>query len=205
MSRIGKNPVPIPDKVSVTVRGQTVSAEGPKGKAELDVHPQLTVRHDKENNQIVIEPRKLKNARSKAVRYQSAQWGTARSLVANLLQGVAEGYQKTVQVVGVGYSAELRGQQLAVNAGFASDVVLDVPEGIEVQPPKSENINVSGSGSMPCVTVTFESVNKQLVGQFASQVRSVRPPEPYKGKGIRYKGEEIKRKAGKALAAGAPS
>ncbi len=204
MSRIGKNPVPIPDKVSVTVSGQTVAAEGPKGKAELDIHPQLDVRHDEENNQIVIAPKKLDNARSKAARHQRAQWGTARSLVANLLQGVAEGYQKTVQVVGVGYSAELRGQQLAVNAGFASEVVLDVPEGVEVQPPKSENINVSGSGSMPCVTVTFESVNKQLVGQFAAQVRSVRPPEPYKGKGIRYKGEEIKRKAGKALAAGAP-
>ncbi|MFO7897847.1 MAG: 50S ribosomal protein L6 [Planctomycetota bacterium] len=205
MSRIGKNPVPIPDGVSVSVSGQTVAAEGPKGQARLDVHHQIAVRHDEENHQVVLKPEALKQTRAKAARYQRAQWGTARTLVANLLEGVARGYRKTVQVVGVGYGAEVRGRELVLSVGFANDISLDIPEGIEVPPPKSENLQVSGVGSLPCSTVTFEGVDKQLVGQFAAQVRAVRPPEPYKGKGIRYEGEDVKRKAGKALAAGAPA
>jgi large subunit ribosomal protein L6 len=202
MSRTGRIPVPLPDGVTAACKGRKFTVEGPRGSAELAIDRSLAIEVDDEARQVVVRPKKLRGAGAKGARHQRAMWGTTRRLIANAVEGVNQGYTRRLQVVGVGYSAVIEGQNLVLRCGFANSVTLPIPDDVTVQPPESSNISVSGVGQVPCTTVTLESVDKQAVGQFAAIIRRVRPPEPYKGKGIRYADEEVKRKAGKVLAAG---
>ena len=177
MSRIGKKPVPV-GKAKVTVNDRHVAVEGPKGKLELDVHPTITVVQE-DGNLIVTRPNDLKPSK--------ALHGLTRSLLANMVEGVTNGYRKVLEIQGVGYKAEQRGKNLVLSVGFANPVTMPIPGNVAVALEGTSKIVVTGA-------------DKQAVGQFAAAVRSQRKPEPYKGKGIRYEGEVVKIKAGKAFA-----
>jgi large subunit ribosomal protein L6 len=177
MSRIGKRPVPIPSNVTATVDGQTVKMKGPKGELSFTVPDKIKVA--KTNAGIEVSPLDdTKMARS--------MWGMSRTMVANLIRGVLEGYSRTLEIQGVGFRAAMKGKELQLNIGFSHDVVHKIPAGVDVKVAgaKQEIIMVSG-------------IDKQLVGQVAANIRASRPPEPYQGKGIRYQGEYIFRKEGK--------
>lgn len=177
MSRIGKKPVPVPSNVTATVSGREVKVKGPKGELSFTVPEEVKV--EKTEAGILVTPiEESKTARS--------MWGMSRTMVSNLVNGVTEGYSRTLEIQGVGYRAAMKGKDLQLNIGYSHDVVHPVPTGLEVKVggAKQEVIIISG-------------IDKQLVGQFAANVRSSRPPEPYQGKGIRYKGEYIFRKEGK--------
>ena len=177
MSRIGKKPVAVPSGVTATVAGQVVKMKGPKGELSFSAPEDVNI--EMKDGEIVVTPRdESKKARS--------MWGMSRTQIANLLTGVTEGYSKTLEIQGVGYRAAMKGKDLGLNIGFSHDVTHKIPEGVQVQ--------VSGA-KQEVVTVT--GIDKQLVGQVAADIRSYRPPEPYQGKGIRYKGEYIFRKEGK--------
>jgi len=179
MSRIGKKPVPVTKGVKITINDHLMKFEGPKGKLELNVHPAVDVKLDTDKNEVVVT-RRDDEKQSKALH------GLTRALVANQIQGVAEGYKKALEVQGVGYKAELRGKNLVLSVGFANTITLPVPPALTVT-VEGAIINIAGA-------------DKQAVGQFASDVRRVRKPEPYKGKGVRYQGEVVKIKPGKAFA-----
>ncbi|WP_127523774.1 50S ribosomal protein L6 [Mesorhizobium sp. Z1-4] len=175
MSRIGKKPVSVPDGVTATVNGQTVSAKGPKGELRFVVNDEVLVKL--EDGKIDVSPRdQSKLARSK--------WGMSRTQISNILSGVKEGFEKRLEINGVGYRAAMQGKNLQLALGFSHDVVYEVPEGITVQVPKPTEIVVSG-------------IDKQQVGQVAAEIRKYRGPEPYKGKGVKYAEERIVRKEGK--------
>ncbi len=175
MSRIGKKPVPVPQGVTANVDGQTVSVKGPKGELQTSLVAIVSVAL--ENGAVVVKPRNnSKQARS--------AWGLSRTLIANLMVGVTEGFTKKLEINGVGYRAAMQGKGLKLNLGYSHDVVYDIPDGIEVTTPKPTEIVVSG-------------IDKQKVGQVAAEIREWRKPEPYKGKGIKYAGEYIFRKEGK--------
>ncbi|MBL1405355.1 MAG: 50S ribosomal protein L6 [Hyphomicrobiales bacterium] len=175
MSRIGKKPVAIPEGVTATVDGRTVTAKGPKGELQIVLDAEVTV--EKTEDGIKISPRgNTKVARSK--------WGLSRTLVANIMVGVTEGYTKSLEINGVGYRAAMQGNNVKLLLGFSHDVVYEVPEGVTVVCPKPTEITVSG-------------IDKQKVGQVAAEIRSYRSPEPYKGKGVKYADEVIFRKEGK--------
>jgi large subunit ribosomal protein L6 len=176
MSRIGKKPVPV-GKAKVAVNGQKVTADGPKGKLELTVHPLITVKLDA-GNLIVTRP--------DDERQSKALHGLTRALLANIVEGVTNGYKKSLEIQGVGYKAEMKGKNIVLSVGFANPVTMPIPG----------NVTVAIEGAKIHVT----GADKQAVGQFAAQVRKVRKPEPYKGKGIRYEGEQVKIKPGKAFA-----
>lgn len=177
MSRVGKQPVEIPQGVKVHIADNIVSAEGPKGKLSLAVHPTISVKQ--QDGKLVCE-------RADDERQSRALHGLFRALVRNLLLGVAKGFEKKLEVVGIGYSAALDGKRLKLTVGFSQPVSVPVPDGITVALPDTTHIVISGA-------------NKQQVGQFAAEVRKVRKPEPYKGFGIKYDGEQVRRKAGKAF------
>ena len=179
MSRIGKKPVPT-GAAKVTVAGQKVTVEGSKGKLERTLHPLVSVSLDAATKDVVV-------ARQDDSKASRAQHGTARALIANMIEGVTTGYKKTLEVQGVGYKAEAKGKNLVLSVGFANPVTLAVPAGVDMRLEGVNKIHLSGN-------------DKQAVGQFASDIRRVRKPEPYKGKGIRYEGEQVKIKAGKAFA-----
>ncbi|GIW85775.1 MAG: 50S ribosomal protein L6 [Isosphaeraceae bacterium] len=182
MSRIGRKPVSVPANVKVALADSTIHVEGPKGKLSFQYRPEMTVRYDETARQIRVE-------RPDDERLNRALHGLTRSLIANMVQGVTEGYTRKLEVVGVGYQAQLKGAgKLALQVGYSNQVVLEAPEGVTVTVPDPTHITVSGP-------------DKQKVGQFAALIRKVRPPEPYKGKGIRYEGEAVRRKAGKAFGA----
>lgn len=175
MSRIGKKPIPVPSGVELSVDGQTVSAKGSKG--ELSVVLVNEVLAKLEDGEVTIEPRdESKRARS--------MWGMSRTLVQNIVTGVSEGFTKNLEINGVGYRAQLQGSNLQLALGFSHDVLYAVPDGIKIECPKPTEIVVSG-------------INKQQVGQVAAEIREFRPPEPYKGKGVKYADEQIFRKEGK--------
>ena len=175
MSRIGKKPVSVPSGVTATVEGQTVKVKGPKGAVQLVVHDDVIVALDK--GMVKVDPRKdSKRARS--------MWGTYRTLVSNLVTGVTKGFEEKLEITGVGYRAAVQGKSLNLQLGFSHDVTFPIPEGITIATPKPTEINISG-------------INKQTVGQVAAEIRGYRPPEPYKGKGVKYAGEYIFRKEGK--------
>lgn len=175
MSRIGKKSVPIPAGVTASVVGQQVSVKGPKGELQVVLNDQVLAKM--EQGAIKVDPKdKSKLARS--------SWGMSRTLVANLMKGVTEGYSKSLEINGVGYRAALNGKVLQLNLGFSHDVHYAVPAGIEIKVPKPTEIVVSG-------------IDKQRVGQVAAEIREYRGPEPYKGKGVKYAGEYIFRKEGK--------
>jgi large subunit ribosomal protein L6 len=175
MSRIGKQPVVLPDGVTATIDGQHVEVKGPKGTLSYDVHESIAVKQD--GNTLVLE----KKLESNLVQ---ALFGTSRARVQNLVTGVSEGYKKELQMVGVGYRSQVQGNTLVVNAGYSNPVEMSIPSGIEVAVEKNTQLSVSG-------------IDKQLVGQFAANVRAIRKPEPYLGKGIRYVDEYVRRKEGK--------
>jgi large subunit ribosomal protein L6 len=175
MSRIGKKAVPVPAGVTVSVNGQTVAVKGPKGELKEVLNEQVLVKMQEDG--VKVDPiNQTKLARS--------SWGMSRTLVANMMKGVTEGYTKSLEINGVGYRAALDGKVLKLNLGYSHDVNYPVPEGIEIKTPKPTEIVVSG-------------INKQRVGQVAAEIREWRGPEPYKGKGIKYAGETIFRKEGK--------
>ncbi len=175
MSRIGKKAVAIPSGVTANVEGQTVKVKGPKGALQLVLHDDITVKMDK--GAIQIDPRsQTKRARS--------QWGTARTLVNNLMTGVTKGFEEKLEITGVGYRAAVQGKNLQLQLGYSHDVVFAIPEGITIVAPKPTEITITGW-------------DKQRVGQVAADIRDFRPPEPYKGKGVKYAGEYIFRKEGK--------
>jgi large subunit ribosomal protein L6 len=175
MSRIGKKPVQMPQGVTATVSGQTVTAKGPKGELHFVVNDEVLVKF--EDNQIAVEPRdQSKTARSK--------WGMSRTQIVNILQGVKDGFERKLEISGVGYRAAMQGKNLQLSLGFSHEVVYQTPQGITISVPKPTEITVSG-------------IDKQQVGQVAAEIREYRPPEPYKGKGVKYAGEKIVRKEGK--------
>ena len=175
MSRIGKKPVSVPSGVTANVEGQTVKVKGPKGALQLVVHDDVSVAMDK--TAIKVEPRsESKRARS--------QWGTARTLVNNLVVGVTQGFSQKLEINGVGYRAAVQGKQLNLQLGYSHDINYPIPQGIAIATPKPTEIVITG-------------VDKQQVGQVAAEIRSFRGPEPYKGKGVKYAGEYIFRKEGK--------
>ena len=175
MSRIGKKPVVVPANVTATVDGKTLSVKGPKGTLSLAMRDEIT--YTLEDGVIGVKPAN----ETKAAR---AFWGMQRTLVANLVTGVTEGFTKTLEITGVGYRANAQGKKLKLQLGYSHDVDMDVPEGVEVKTPDQTTVEISGA-------------DKQKVGQFAAEIRRWRKPEPYKGKGIKYRGEYIFRKEGK--------
>jgi large subunit ribosomal protein L6 len=182
MSRIGRKPVPVPAGVKVSVADSTISVEGPKGKLSWSFRSEIGVRYDESAKQVLVE-------RPDDERQNRALHGLTRSLIANMVQGVTTGYAKKLEIVGVGYQAQLKkANTVALQVGYANQVVLEAPPGVSVVVADPTHITISGA-------------DKQAVGQFAAEVRMVRPPEPYKGKGIRYEGETVRRKAGKAFGA----
>ncbi len=175
MSRIGKKPVAIPTGVTANVEGQTVKMKGPKGALALVLPDDVTVKMDK--GAIKVDP-KTESQRARAM------WGTSRTLVANLVTGVTKGFEDKLEITGVGYRASVQGKNLQIALGYSHDVVYPIPEGIAIVTPKPTEIVITG-------------MDKQKVGQVAAEIRGFRPPEPYKGKGVRYAGEYIFRKEGK--------
>jgi len=180
MSRIGKAPISIPSGVNVTVKDNTVTVKGPKGELSEKIHPEMEVKVE-DGTLTVIRPNEEKETR--------AQHGLYRSLINNMVVGVSEGYKKELELVGVGYRATNQGQLLDLSLGFSHPIQLLLPSEIKVNA-------VTDRKSNPIITL--ESADKQLLGQVCAKIRSLRKPEPYKGKGVRFKGEEIRRKAGKS-------
>ena len=175
MSRIGKKPVLIPEGVTASVEGQTVTAKGPKGELEFVVNKEVLVKM--EEGAISVDPRdQSKEARSK--------WGMSRTMVSNIMEGVKDGFEKKLEINGVGYRAAMQGKDVQLSLGFSHEVVYKVPDGVTVACTKPTELVVSG-------------IDKQKVGQVAAEIRSYRPPEPYKGKGVKYADETIFRKEGK--------
>jgi large subunit ribosomal protein L6 len=175
MSRVGKAPIELPKGVEVTVKGTHVTVKGPKGQLERDVRPEIGV--EVKDGQVTF----TRSSEEKQIR---AYHGLTRALVANMVEGVSEGYRKSLEIIGVGYRADKRGSTLVLNVGYSHEVEYPEPDGISITTPSQTQIVVEG-------------IDKQKVGQVAAELRAVRPPEPYKGKGIRYEGEQIRRKAGK--------
>lgn len=176
MSRIGKKPIEIPKGVEVKLNGKHIEVKGPKGKLEFDIHPEINVRI--EDNKIVVE-------RPSDKKIHKALHGTMRQIINNMIEGVTKGFSKELEIVGTGYRARMEGNKLVINVGFSHPVEILPPPGIQFEVEGQNIIRVKG-------------IDKQLVGDVAAQIRRIRPPEPYKGKGIRYRGEVIRRKAGKA-------
>jgi len=179
MSRIGKKPVPVAAGAKVTVQDHLVKMEGAKGKLELNVHPAITVKLDDAKKELLV-------TRGNDEKFSKALHGLTRSLLANMVEGVTKGYKKSLEIQGVGYKAEQKGKELVLAVGYAHPVKMDIPLGLTVQ-VEGNKVHVSGP-------------DKQQVGQFSAELRKVRKPEPYKGKGIRYEGEVVKIKPGKAFA-----
>ena len=175
MSRIGQKPVVVPSGITANVEGQTVKIKGPKGALQVVLHDDISVKLD--GGQIKVDPRsESKRARS--------QWGTSRTLIANLIAGVTKGFEQRLEINGVGYRASVQGKNLQIALGYSHDIVYPIPEGITIATPRPVEIVITGS-------------DRQKVGQVAAEIRDYRPPEPYKGKGIKYAGERIFRKEGK--------
>ena len=175
MSRIGKKTIPVPAGVTVTIEGQTVTVKGPKGELAWTVAEEIEV---KQADGELTLAKKAEGQRAQAM------WGLSRSLVANMVTGVTTGFEQTLELVGVGYRAAMKGQALSLQLGFSHDVDLPAPAGISFAVPKQTEIKISG-------------IDKQAVGETAARIRRIRPPEPYKGKGVRYAGEQVRRKEGK--------
>ena len=181
MSRIGKKPVPILKGVKVGQTNGTLNVKGPKGELTLDVHPAMKV---------VVDETEVRVERSSDAKAHRALHGLTRSLIANMMKGVTDGFSKTLEIVGVGYRADAKGKAITINVGYSHPIVYEPAEGVKLECPNQTTIVISG-------------VDKQKVGQTAAEIRAFRPPEPYKGKGIRYQGEHIRRKAGKTASSGA--
>jgi large subunit ribosomal protein L6 len=179
MSRVGKQPITVPKGVNVVIDGNTVKVKGPKGDLERRIHPSMKIAM--EGDQIRVE-------RPSDLGFHRGIHGTTRVLIANMVKGVTEGFSKDLEIHGIGFRAQLEGKKLTLNLSMSHPAVYEAPEGITIEVPEPTRIKVSG-------------IDKEKVGQTAAEIRRIDPPEPYKGKGIRYVGEYVKRKAGKAGAA----
>jgi large subunit ribosomal protein L6 len=184
MSRIGKKAVPVPAGVKIAVKDRTINVEGPKGKLNLTFRPEVKVNWTESEKAINVALADGFNSENKEA---NAYWGTTRAHIRNMIEGVTKGYEKALEVVGVGWTASLAGKQLKLVVGFANPIFLDIPTGVTVTVDK-QFVKVTGA-------------DKQAVGQFASAMRAVRKPEPYNGKGIKYTNEVVKRKQGKQFGA----
>lgn len=193
MSRIGNLPVSVPGGVKVTLHDGKIEIAGPLGTLEQTVHPGLRVAVDEGRSHVRVE-------RTSDERQVKALHGLLRNLIANMVTGVTEGYSRSLQVVGVGYSAKVQGKKLVLQIGYSHPVDVTVPDRVTCEVTETGSMLIVGVGSVPCVTLKVSGIDKQQVGEFAARVRRLKPPEPYKAKGIRYVGEEIHRKAGKAFA-----
>jgi large subunit ribosomal protein L6 len=178
MSRIGKQPVSIPDKVKVSVNGETVLVEGPKGKVQKSFASAVKV---------TVGDKKVTFAPTEETRFAKAMYGTARSVVAGMVKGVTDGYTKDLEIQGVGFKATLKGKQLDLALGYSHPILMDIPEGIKITVVEGTKVKVEGA-------------DKQLVGKITAEIRGYYPPEPYKGKGVRIVGERVRRKEGKTVA-----
>jgi large subunit ribosomal protein L6 len=178
MSRIGNKPIPVPAGVKVAVNGRSVAVEGPKGKLQWEHRREVSVKFDDGQKQVVV-------ARANDERPARAFHGLTRALINNMIKGVATGYEKRLEIIGVGYQAAIKGKNINLRVGLANELVREIPAGLTVTCPDATHIVIQGC-------------DKQQVGQFAAELRSLRKPEPYKGKGVRYQGEYIKIKPGKA-------
>ena len=176
MSRIGKKPIPVPGKVTVTLDGQSVTVKGPKGELARVLPTGVVVQQ--EGDTIVVE-------RQDDSRRARERHGLCRTLIANMIEGVSNGFQKRLEIQGVGYRAQVQGRNLNMNLGYSHPVTFEPPEGVQFAVESNTNVIVSG-------------IDKEIVGNMAAKIRAARPPESYKGKGVRYAGERIRRKAGKA-------
>ena len=179
MSRVGQQPVQLPDKVTVTIDRNSVTIAGPKGELSQDFSPELAIRQ--ENGSIVVE-------RPSDLRHHKALHGLTRALVSNMVIGVSEGFRKTLEIQGVGYQASIQGKNLQLRLGHSHDVIVEPPANITFEVPQESRGTI----------IHVDGIDKQVVGQVAAVIRGWRPPEPYKGKGVRYLGEYVRRKAGKA-------
>ena len=179
MSRIGKQPVVVPSGVKVAVTGKKIAVEGPKGKLDWTFRSEVSVAFDEGTRQIVV-------SRDSDARQSRALHGLTRALIQNMVVGVSQGYEKRLEIVGVGYVGAVQEGRLELRVGFANEIKKKIPAGLDVTCPDITHVVIKGT-------------NKQQVGQFAAEVRAVRKPEPYKGKGIRYEGEIVRRKQGKAI------
>src|SRR5215469_175677 len=175
MSRIGKKPVAVPSGTTANIEGQTLKVKGPKGALSVVLHDDVAVKL--EDGEITVSPRA-------DTQRALSQWGTSRTLVANLVTGVSKGFEERLEISGVGYRAAVQGKNLQLALGYSHDIVYPIPDGITIATPRPVEIVISGS-------------DRQKVGQVAAEIRDFRPPEPYKGKGVRYAGEYIFRKEGK--------
>lgn len=183
MSRIGKKPIPIPEGVKIGCDKETVTVEGPKGKLDQKIHSLMKIEVDNEGKRVFVKTH-FDSRQSKALH------GLTRSLIANNIQGVTEGFSKSLEIVGIGYNVKIQGKDLLLQLGFSHPIKMEIPQGIEVEITSQTNPG----------KLTVKGVDKQLVGQFTANIRSLRKPEPYKGKGVKYADEIIRRKAGKAVA-----
>ena len=179
MSRVGQQPVQLPNKVTATIDRNSVTIAGPKGELSQDFSPELTIRQ--ENGSIVVE-------RPTDLRHHKALHGLTRALVSNMVIGVSEGFRKTLEIQGVGYQATMQGKNLQLRLGHSHDVIVEPPADITFEVPQESRGTI----------IHVDGIDKQVVGQVAADIRGWRPPEPYKGKGVRYLGEYVRRKAGKA-------
>ncbi len=191
MSRIGNKPVSIPGGVKVELKGQCIKVKGSLGELQMDCHPRIKVKIDDAGKEIIVENKRPKERMNKQLH------GTMRALIANMVAGVSKGFEKKMQIFGTGYNLKEQGGKLTFQIGFCHTVELVIPKGIKV------NIDVGATrGNDVPARFTLLGTDKCLLGQFAADIRKIRPPEPYKGKGIRYADEHVRRKAGKAFASG---
>ena len=187
MSRVGKKPISVPDAVKVSVSERTVNVEGPKGKLSWTHRPEVTVNYDQASKTVSVERRNDE-------RLCRALHGTTRTLVANMIEGCEKGYEKALEVYGVGYGVQVQDKTVSLTVGYSQPRQFDIPEGVEVtiQTPQAR-------GDTEPAKFSVSGADKQAVGEFAARLRKARPPEPYKGKGVRYAGEYVRRKVGKAF------
>ncbi len=190
MSRIGKKPVILPAGIEASLKDNVLTIKGSKGSLILDIHPKVTV--EVKDNEVLVDVAKKEDKREKAL------WGLFRALVQNMVDGLTTGFTKQLDVVGVGFKAEVRGKDLVLNLGFSHPIDFPIPEGVEV---KAEKDPAKVTIQQYQTTITLNSIDKHLVGQVAANIRELKKPEPYKGKGIRYSDENILRKAGKVVKA----
>ncbi len=192
MSRIGKKPIVIPGGVKVEQKGLSINVEGPLGKLHLDCSPRIKVRVEGSEGKIFVENDRPQDRRNKQLH------GTMRALIANMVTGVSKGFEKKMEIYGTGYSVKEQGGKLALQIGFSHPMERAVPKGLKV------TIETAATrGNDVPARFTLSGIDKRLLGQFAADIRKLRPPEPYKGKGVRYADEQVRRKVGKAFASGA--
>jgi large subunit ribosomal protein L6 len=191
MSRIGKKPIDIPDGVKVELKGRQIKVSGSLGQLQMDCHPRIKVRIDDSEGKIYVENEKLQDRMNRQLH------GTMRALIANMVAGVSKGFERKMEIYGTGYNVKGQGEKLIFQVGFCHPVERKIPKGVKV------NIDVGATrGNEVPAKFTLSAIDKCQLGQFAADIRKIRPPEPYKGKGIRYADEHVRRKVGKAFASG---